>query len=569
MLGLLITSFAFAELGINNASSSMAIYLEAPSIVDVCENFNVSIKVADAVDMWSWQATLQWDPALMELVDVVEGDFLKAGGATLNYSIAESGSMELGFAIYSGHSVSGNGKLADVVLHCIGPGNSTVVLGYTAWGSESQPWNGYGDANSDGTIDIFDAVIVASTYGLFVGNPQYDSRADFNSDGFVDNFDIMCVVLNFARQVPDSILVPVESAPVLVSTPINQSAPAIYCEAPSTVNVCENFTVSIKVANVTNLWGWQVRLQWDPALMEFVNAVEGDFLMTAGETGFSFAPDSDGWIWLADYLTSTLDGVNGTGTLANVTLHCTGPGESALTLLDTRLFTGAQTVLWNGYGDANGDGKVDIHDLAIVSSAIFTSTGDPGYNPAADFNSDGLVNWFDMMCVRLNYGRMFPGDILIPLESAHSTMDEWMSQRVTVTWRWVYLSEDFWYTAYIGFDTDDLVKDFSYTQPQDYISFSITAADPGYCNVTFPKLFMSGAFQVLLNDTLTPSILTWNRTSTSVYFAYAAGTHNIKIRGEIATRLRGLWSLSDINGDGIVDIFDIVRVALDMGWQEP
>ncbi len=351
------------------------------------------------------------------------------------------------------------------------------------------------------------------------------------------------------------------------------SSPTIYLDIPTTVRVCENFTVSIKVADVVNLWAWQVKLQLDPALMEFVDAVEEDFLKTGGPTQFVSVPDASRGVWLAAHLTETLDGVSGSGTLANVTLHCTGQGESGLDLLLTRPFTDTQSVPWNGYGDANGDGKIDMWDLAIVVHACFTYIGDPLYDPAADFNSDGLVDYFDVMCVRCGYGTMFPSPVLIPVESVHIAVDGWISQKAEfpVTWRWVNGSdfEDVWYVAYVGYDSNNALQDFSYAQPLDYMNFSITSPSLGYCNVTIPKLFMSGAFQVLLNDTLTPSILTWNRTYTSIYFTYDAGTHNIKIRGEIAAKLRGLWNLSDVNGDGIVDIFDIVKVALDMSWQEP
>jgi hypothetical protein len=104
-----------------------------------------------------------------------------------------------------------------------------------------------------------------------------------------------------------------------------------------------------------------------------------------------------------------------------------------------------------------------------------------------------------------------------------------------------------------------------------HISFDVVSpGSPGSCNVTIPKPVMDGTFKVLLNDTVVPSILTWNESHTFVYFTYSQGTHNAKILGETVTRIRGpdLLTVADVNGDGIIDIVDIVIVALRFGWKE-
>jgi len=345
------------------------------------------------------------------------------------------------------------------------------------------------------------------------------------------------------------------------------SSPTLYLDTPTSVRVGESFIVSLKVAGVVNLWGWQAKLEWDTALIELVGTVEGDFLKAGGTTNFLGGEWSVGWLEFPPLPS----GVSGSGTLMNAKFQCTGPGESSLSLSFTRLFTGFQSVPWNGWGDANGDGIIDVTDAIMVSFDFGSLIGDPHYDPACDFNSDGIIDHFDLFCVRLNFGKASPSPVDIPVESTHTATGGSISQKAEfpVTWRWVNGSEDVWYFAHVSYDSDNPLEDFSYAQPLDYISFNITSSASGYCNVTIPKAFMSGAFQVLLNDTLTPSILSWNRTHTSVYFTYGVGTHNVHIKGEIATKLRGLWSLSDVNGDGIVDIYDLFKVAKDYGWHEP
>lgn len=50
-------------------------------------------------------------------------------------------------------------------------------------------------------------------------------------------------------------------------------------------------------------------------------------------------------------------------------------------------------------GDANGDAKVDCSDLLIVRASFNLRRGQPGYDPRADRNSDGVVNVIDLSLV--------------------------------------------------------------------------------------------------------------------------------------------------------------------------
>jgi len=56
-----------------------------------------------------------------------------------------------------------------------------------------------GDINGDGTVDIFDVVILAAAFGSRLGDPNWDSRADLNGDNDVDIFDAVILALNFGK----------------------------------------------------------------------------------------------------------------------------------------------------------------------------------------------------------------------------------------------------------------------------------------------------------------------------------------------------------------------------------
>ncbi|WP_165224287.1 dockerin type I domain-containing protein [Aquisphaera insulae] len=45
-----------------------------------------------------------------------------------------------------------------------------------------------------------------------------------------------------------------------------------------------------------------------------------------------------------------------------------------------------------GTGDVNGDGTVDPSDLRAFAVAFPSRAGSPNFNPAADFNRDGVIN---------------------------------------------------------------------------------------------------------------------------------------------------------------------------------
>jgi hypothetical protein len=55
-------------------------------------------------------------------------------------------------------------------------------------------------------------------------------------------------------------------------------------------------------------------------------------------------------------------------------------------------------------GDATQNDVVDISDLLAVAAAYPSTTGDPKYNPACDFNKDGAVDATDVLLVSNRWG---------------------------------------------------------------------------------------------------------------------------------------------------------------------
>lgn len=68
-------------------------------------------------------------------------------------------------------------------------------------------------------------------------------------------------------------------------------------------------------------------------------------------------------------------------------------------------------------GNANGDGVVNIYDLAAIKPAYNKNTSSQCYRAWADFNLDGNINIFDLTVLKANYNKtipMAPGETLEP-----------------------------------------------------------------------------------------------------------------------------------------------------------
>jgi Ca2+-binding EF-hand superfamily protein len=56
-------------------------------------------------------------------------------------------------------------------------------------------------------------------------------------------------------------------------------------------------------------------------------------------------------------------------------------------------------------GDVNGDGKVNIEDVAIVSKHFGTTPSSPTWNPACDLDNNGKVDIADVAIVAQAFGQ--------------------------------------------------------------------------------------------------------------------------------------------------------------------
>jgi len=132
----------------------------------------------------------------------------------------------------------------------------------------------------------------------------------------------------------------------------------IYIDpTPVTALECHNFTVAINIKYVTNLYSWQIKLSFNPNLLECLSVTEGPFLRSAGPTIFPppIINNAAGTIIAACSLMIPGPGASGSGTLAYVQFHCDGPGECDL------VFVYPDTFLLDPYYEPIPHGAVNGH----------------------------------------------------------------------------------------------------------------------------------------------------------------------------------------------------------------
>jgi hypothetical protein len=56
-----------------------------------------------------------------------------------------------------------------------------------------------GDINSDGTVDIYDAILLANAYGSGPGSPNWNAAADINGDNVIDIYDALILAGNYGK----------------------------------------------------------------------------------------------------------------------------------------------------------------------------------------------------------------------------------------------------------------------------------------------------------------------------------------------------------------------------------
>ena len=179
------------------------------------DTFTLDIRAENITDLAGWQFDITFDPAILEAINVSEGNFLKTDGGSTFF---QGGTIDnaagkitgLSAARLSAQGVSGTGTLLQVRFKAKSGGETELALHKFQFGSttgDNIPAGPHeirivveerlttGDVNRDGVVSILDLILVAQQLGKRV---PAGSAVDVNGDGVVSILDLIRVAQGIA-----------------------------------------------------------------------------------------------------------------------------------------------------------------------------------------------------------------------------------------------------------------------------------------------------------------------------------------------------------------------------------
>jgi len=194
--------------------------------------------------------------------------------------------------------------------------------------------------------------------------------------------------------------------------------------APSPINVAngETFTVNVTISNVTDLYTWQIKLSFDPTILNCTGAWYPSDNVLAGKETVTVNPvinETEGYVLYGCCLLGVAqETFNGNGTLCQIQFKAVSPGNSSLEfsgpkdtfLLDFDLYEIPYATYdcyiaprGSAYCDLNNDGNVNVGDISAAAMAFGSYPGHPRCNAAADINKDDKVDIIDLVLIVMSF----------------------------------------------------------------------------------------------------------------------------------------------------------------------
>jgi hypothetical protein len=257
-----------------------------------------------------------------------------------------------------------------------------------------------GDYNHDEKLNFQDINSFVNNYILFYLRDEYHPEADFNDDRIINFNDInrfVNIYISYFVYGLDG------QSKTLGGTKDggNQTA-LVGLSGPDLVpNVGENFNITLRVQNATELWGWGSALSWDCDVLELTNITEASFLSSADNTMFLTSINSNATSngTLQDMGSSLMSNssVNGSGDLATLTFQVLSCEPTTINITDVQLYAPEMQQI------SSSSSNLTIHQDILVTNITpqksFVQTG--GFTLPVNVTLQNLCNFTQEVTVQV------------------------------------------------------------------------------------------------------------------------------------------------------------------------
>jgi hypothetical protein len=337
-----LSAFAFSVK--TSVAQSEAVIYVSPEMNSAApgESFNIMVDIKQAENVYSWQFKLSWDPTVLEVQDVQEGDFLNQRVYKTQfqeYVDNEAGNLVIVCFFLGeprGSSASGDGTLATVTFHVKDTGYTALLL-------------------YDTELLDYDILELSHT-----SEPGY--------------FEYGVIIPTLTVVLPS-----IEDPLIPGST----------------------FNVNITIANVNNLYSWTLCLSWNPTVLNATNIQEGHFLNqnVSQVTAFNRTyPEAGTACVNCTLVDQPIVAASGNGTLATIVFSVEHSGDTLLDLHNTTLLDG--NLLEIPHVSEDGYFTNVMGDIAVksVEASIYNITVGDTISIAVIIENEGnIVEPFDVL----------------------------------------------------------------------------------------------------------------------------------------------------------------------------
>ncbi len=202
-----------------NTALETTIYIDPSAItVKAYRKFLVNVSIYEVIDLYGWEFKLKWNSTLLDVLNVTEGDFLKAYNDTffvINMNNTDGYTRVACTLMGNIGGVNGSGVLAQIEFKAENRGESALELYDTKLVNSSEESishtvsNGkvtiteglLGDINGDGMVNILDAIMLSNAFGSRLGDANWNPDADLNDDDIVNILDAIILAGSFGETV--------------------------------------------------------------------------------------------------------------------------------------------------------------------------------------------------------------------------------------------------------------------------------------------------------------------------------------------------------------------------------